>query len=758
MLVGDAGRATEDPSSLPSPTITAVFEGKVHPPTARKEWIGRPRLLRQVGRLIQEPVVLVAAPAGYGKTTLVAQWADRRPAGSVAWLCLDASDNDPTRLWTGVVAALDRIGCLVDANAADLVASTTAGIATRIVPSVAEALAAVEQEVVLVLDDCHVLRSGDCLDQLNLLIDALPAHAHLVLVGRSDPPLRLGRLRVEGRLGEIRTDDLGFSVEETAAVLAVEGVALSDAGLRQLLGVSEGWPAAIYLACLSLVGRDDPDAFVQRLSGSNRFIADYLSEEVLGRQDGELHDFILDMSVFDRFDVDLANFVTQTQTARRLLHRLERTNLFLISLPHEGSFRFHHLFRAFANAALEAERPDRTIELHRRAGIWYRTHGQVEDAIHHTFAAGDHEDAAQLIQANWLRYFDAGRSATVHGWLHKLRSTRADISPAATTTAAWMAALSGNEIELQGRLAALDAMTGTDPLPDGTRSPRSALVLVRGLFGFDGPDRMLADSREAVDLETNSATPWYAVARASLGYAAFVIGDRPLASAQLAEAARASAAPTTIRLLALSTLALCEAEHGNTARSASLADQAMQIATDHAMEAMPQVTFAYTAYGRSLADAGRLVEAAAALEDGLTSWRQMPGLSPWPLIHHLLQMASVAALTHNHTVAERILAEVEALTPWTDGTMDATRARIEAVRRQIAPNVPTTPVAGVPAHPPRRAAPASARGNPDAPRDRQRSLRVHQHRQNHHPVRLPQARCPLPGRGRRHHGATTSAP
>jgi len=362
--------------------------------------------------------------------------------------------------------------------------------------------------------------------------------------------------------------------------------------------------------------------------------------------------------------------------ARRLLSQLERTNLFLISLPREEGFRFQHLFRGFASAAREAERPDRASELHRRAVVWFRSHGQVEEAIHHACAAGDHDTAAQLIQANWLRYFDAGRSATVFNWLRELRPTTADNSPAASTTAAWMAALSGNDVEMRRRLAQLESMSGDEPLPDGTRSPRSALVLIRGLFGFDRPDRMLADSREAVQLETDSATPWFAVARASLGYAAFVIGDMALARANLSEAAHASATPTTIRLIALSTLALCEAEHGNTARSASLATQAMQIVTDHTIEAIPHAIFAYTAYGRSLADAGRLVEAAVALEEGLKSRRQLPGLSPWPLIQHLTVMASVATRSHNDAAADQILAEVDALTPWTGQSMRATRERI----------------------------------------------------------------------------------
>ena len=196
---------------------------------------------------------------------------------------------------------------------------------------------------------------------------------------------------------------------EVQLLLDTQDVALSETALQELHRLTEGWPAAVYLAALYLKGRESPDDFVARLSGSNRYIADYLSEEVLNRQDPEVREFILSMSVFDRFDTALADFVTQTRSSARLLRHLERTNLLLIPLHGRGWFRFHHLFGAFAQSALEVEHPERVTELHRRGAQWFAARNDVEQAVHHLIAAGDLDEAAALVQKNWVSFFDAGR-------------------------------------------------------------------------------------------------------------------------------------------------------------------------------------------------------------------------------------------------------------------------------------------------------------------------------------------------------------
>ena len=447
--------------------------------------------------------------------------------------------------------------------------------------------------------------------------------------------------------------------------------------------LTEGWPAAVALAALSLVGRADrgeAEEFVRRLSGSDRFVADYLSEEVLGCQEEDLRDLILDLSVFDRFNAALANEAAQISSAAGLLHRLERDNAFLVPLPEAGWYRFHHLFAAYAQATLEVEYPERVVDLHRRGARWFAFHDHPGDAIGHLLAAGDTEEAAQLIQRHWVRYVDAGRSVTVTGWLHGLRGTPADHGAAAAVTGAWMAALTGDPPELGRRLAALEDMTTPTALPDGTMSPRSGLLMIRGLVGSDGPDRMLIDAQDAVALENNHTSPWHAVARTVLGQAAFVTGNLRLARHHLAAATAAPLAPQIVRILAYAVLSLCEAEQGDRAASRRHAQLAMAVVTDHAMQNHPNVLPAYTAHGAALAAQGHLPAAMDTLEVGLRSGRRALGLGPWSLIHHLIAMASVTGRMGDPDGRADLLAEVDSITPWTGASMAATHGRVAAAR------------------------------------------------------------------------------
>ncbi len=677
--------------------VASVIESKLHPPLVRAEWIARPRLVDALARAIRLPVVLIAAPAGFGKSTLVTQW--HRSSGAddlTAWVCLDPGDNDPARLWLHLATALERIGSAFDVDMAELIASGATSMLDRVVPRIIDSLAALDRPVTLVLDDCHVIRSAGCCEELDYLLDHLPGNVHVVLIARSDPALRLGRLRVDGRVAEIRTKDLSFNADEIQAVLGVEGVRLTPSAIGGLANRTEGWPAAVYLAALSLHGRDDPEEFVHQLSGNNRFIADYLAEEVLNRQDGELRDFILDMSVFDRFNAALGDHVTQGHASTRLLRLLERTNLFLIPMDSAGEwFRFHHLFGTFARSALEAVNPDRVRILHLRGAEWLAGHDHLEDSIQHHLAGGSAHEAAVLVQTNWVRYLDAGRIATVLVWLRGLQDSPADRSAETSATAAWVAALTGRQAEMKRRLAMLESVADYGPLPDGTTSAESARVLVRAMFGYDGPDQLLADAGRAVELETDESSPWYAAARVTLGHASYVLGELDQARVQLTAAAAAGAAPATIRMLGLAILSLCETELGATHAAARLATMSMRVVDDQGMQSVPQASLAFTALGSSLAASGDLDAAWAVLETGLRPRRLVPGLSPWPQIHHLVAMATVAARTGREAAAHELLHELEELTPWSDVSMAATRARIEAVRRLLAPSV-AAPSADVP--------------------------------------------------------------
>ena len=250
-----------------------------------------------------------------------------------AWVSLDAADNDPGRLWTHIATALDRIGCDLGVAAVERFVSTNINnLRDRVLPRIVTALAAVSDDVFILLDNFHFVSDAECHSQVEFLIENLPPRAHLVIITRADPGLRLGRLRASGSLAEIRAHDLSFDDVETAQMMAMHQVPLSSEGITRLIESTEGWPAGIYLARLWLAGKAEPDEVVRRFSGGNRFIGDYLTEEVLSQHTPETRDFIVTMSFLDRFSAPLCNFVRQTTDAAAILHELERSNLFLIPL------------------------------------------------------------------------------------------------------------------------------------------------------------------------------------------------------------------------------------------------------------------------------------------------------------------------------------------------------------------------------------------------------------------------------------------
>ncbi|HZA31514.1 MAG TPA: LuxR C-terminal-related transcriptional regulator [Propionibacteriaceae bacterium] len=665
--------------------VDPMLEVTLRPPPLRSEWVTRSRLLEDLEKAAQRPVTLVSAPAGYGKTTLVTQWlaSGSRPA-TVAWVSLDTADNDPVRLWSHIATALNWAGCTIPRDVAGFAAAGAGDLTTSVLPRIIDAFATRFAHITLVIDDFQLVHSAECSAQFDFLIEHLPVKAHLVLITRSDPALRLGRLRVSGKLSEIRADDLAFNMEE-ASLLLSDGVRLSSDLVSELIDRTEGWPAGLYLARLSLAGRANPTEFVRNFTGNDRFIAEYLTDEVLSRHTDEMRNFILDMSVVDRFSAPLADYVTGSHRSASLLRELEQSNLFLIPLNAEARwFRFHHLFGSVARSALEAERPDVLPELHQRAADWLSANGYVDESVQHALSAGAYNQAASLVQANWLRYFDAGLATTVRGWLRALEASTADESPATTVTAAWMAALSGDREELSRRLAQLGSTQDGGPLPDGTKSAESAAALIRGLFGFGGPVDMLASARLAVALEEkDGSTPSFAIAQVALGHASYVAGALSTAMRTLESAAYSDAAPALVKILALGTLSLTCAESGSQERARSLAREAIEIVETRTLQALPNASMAFTALGQSQAAVGELRDAMATLEYGLTLRRKLPGLSPWPTIHHLLIMSRVASMSGDLLLAGRLLDEVSLLIqPYHQG-MAHMVARVEEVRKAL---------------------------------------------------------------------------
>ena len=375
--------------AAPAPAVPALIETKLGPPRARPGFVERPRLLGSIDGFASAALTLVDAPVGFGKTSLVESW-HARTGGAVAWVSLEAADNDPARLWTYVSTAVDRIRPGLGRAALALLRSP--GVSPEsVVDALVNGVHAYPEPMAIVLDDVHVISDETCWRSLERLVEHLPVQARLIMTTRSDPPLPLGRLRARGGLGEIRARDLAFSVDEARQLLVQrEKIALDDADVELLVERTEGWPAGLYLAALWLRGLDDPHAGVQAFHGNQRHVADYLTGEVLDRLEEDTRRFLLQSSVLGSFTAPLCDAALDRSDSAALLRRLEAENGFLVSLDAHGEwYRYHHLFGELLQLELSTVEPTASARLHTAASAWCREHGWLEDALEHAAAAGD---------------------------------------------------------------------------------------------------------------------------------------------------------------------------------------------------------------------------------------------------------------------------------------------------------------------------------------------------------------------------------
>ena len=389
---------------------------KLSVPRRRRGLVPRPRLRERLDRGSESKLTLVSAPAGFGKTTLLAEWLaaaadDKR---SAAWLSLDPSDNQPASFWSYLIAALQTVEPGLGASALALLQSPQPPPIEAVLATLLNELCAVQNNLVLVLDDYHVVDGRDVQDGMVFLLDHLPPRMHLMIASRADPALPQARLRARGELVEIRAADLRFRPDEAAAyVNEVMGLHLTARDIAVLEGRTEGWIAALQLAALSMQGRDDVPGFIAGFAGDDRYIVDYLVEEVLQRQPEAVRRFLLQTSILDRLSGPLCDAVTGQDDGKAMLAALDRGNLFVVPLDDRRRwYRYHHLFADVLRAHLADERPDEVPDLHRRASEWYERNGERSEAIRHALAARDFERAAGLVELAaraTLRSYGPGR-------------------------------------------------------------------------------------------------------------------------------------------------------------------------------------------------------------------------------------------------------------------------------------------------------------------------------------------------------------
>ena len=408
-----------------SGATNGVLATKLYVPPRQPGFVPRPRLVEQLNDGLERALILVCAPAGFGKTALLADWSQagqRAPA----WISLDAGDNDPARFWRHAIAALDRVQPGVAELTGPLFGPPAPPSFEGPVAALVNELAgrSWSDEVVLVLDDYHLIDSRAVHTSVAFLLEHLPPRVHLVLSSRADPPLALARLRGRRQLAELRAADLRFTIDEAAALLrdAVgPDLPLPDTTVATLTDRTEGWAAGLQLAALSLRGRPDAAAFLEAFSGSHRYILDYLTEEVLERQPGSIRNFLLETSILERLSGPLCDAVTGRSDGQQLLEEIERANLFLVPMDEMRRWwRYHHLFADLLRARLQQEQPARFTKLHRSAAAWYEEHALADEAVRHARAAGDVDLAARLIEQHAGELLLRGEGATVERWLAAL--------------------------------------------------------------------------------------------------------------------------------------------------------------------------------------------------------------------------------------------------------------------------------------------------------------------------------------------------
>ena len=507
--------------------VPATFKRRV--PALRPGLVSRSELIGRL-RAAEGDVIAVAAPAGYGKSTLLAEWAaaDERP---VAWLTLDASDDDPGLLVTYLSLALDEIEPVGAAVVADFW-----GKAPPVPPVAlsrfARMLAERRTPLLLVLDDVHELHAPEALDVLAILVASLPAGSSLALVGRSMPPLPFGRMRVKRTVVEVGPPDLALTGTQAATMFSGLGLRLTTAEVATLVERTEGWPAGLYLAALALQGREDDDtaAAIAGFAGDHRLVADYLRDELLVDLDPEVVTFLLGASCLERLSGSLCDAVLERSGSGALLDDLQRGNLLVIPLDDRREwFRLHHLLVDLLQAELDRRHPGAARAIHRRASAWFEAAGHADDAITHAVRAGESARAEALVHGSFARYSSHGRHATIQRWLELFSPEELAVQPLLAVIATWSRWFAGDGDGAARWLARTEELVADRHPPDADGwVPPVALAVLRASLARIPAAEMADEALYAA--QRLPVGEWRAMAVLLRGAAEFMLGNEDLAA------------------------------------------------------------------------------------------------------------------------------------------------------------------------------------------------------------------------------------
>jgi len=562
--------------------------------------VSRTALVNRLRTAESSRIMTLSAPAGYGKTTLLAQWA-MRDARAFAWVSLDERDNDPIVFLRHVGMALDAIEPL-SPRVIRALAAPGDSVWVSAIPRLGAALASSRAPLVLVLDDSHLLRSRQSLRAVSVLGDHVPEGSMLVLAGRVMPRLPTAALRASGRLLEVGVEELALDDREARLLLHGTGVDLGLAATTTLVSRCEGWPAGLYLAGLALCNQTDTvtkDERIAEFGGDDRYLTDYFRGEYLSSLRPHALRFLRRTSVLDRMSGPLCDALLDDFGSARELEKIERSNLFLVPLDHKREwYRYHQLFRDLLQRELLESEPELVPTLHRRAADWYETHGDLESALEHVIAEGDTDRAARIVTGIALPVYFSGRVAMVERWLASFDAEQRERYPGVALMGGWVHALRGRREEAEEWLAVAQHGTFKGRLPDGSRSLETWIALLRAAMCCDGVSKMLADAERALaDLPSKSLLRPSAMMVQGAAYILLGQDERGdvILSQAASEAERLGATDT--RVVALSERSLIASARGDTSAAEALATEASKLIDsshlgDYVTGAMALATFA----------------------------------------------------------------------------------------------------------------------------------------------------------------------
>ena len=696
-----------------------LLSTKLNVPGLQPDLVPRPRLAQRLDEGRGRGLVLACAPAGYGKTVLLSEWA-RRGRHPVAWLSLDAGDNDPARFWRHTVAALNRVRPGISERLGPLLGPPPPPSFEPLVTALINEVAGqpdADEALLLVLDDYHVISSQLVHEPLGFLLEHRPPELHLALTSRSDPPLALARLRARGQLTELRAEDLRFTPREAAALLqqaaaapggARPGGPLPDAVAAALAARTEGWAAGLQLAGLSLRGHTDVDGFVAAFTGSHRYVLDYLAEEVLERQPGRVREFLLETSVLERLSGELCDAVTGRPGSQALLEQAERAGLFVVPLDEvRGWWRYHHLFADLLRARLQQEQLGRVPGLHRNAAAWYAERGLADDAIRHAVAAGEMTWAARLIEQHFDELFYLrGEGATVQRWLSALPGDLVQTRPRLLLAQALLASYDGRMETAEPLLGAAEqAYAGAAEEPFEPTAGRAGSMLVnvpaliairRGFLALLRGDaeetsafasRALAESKEGEWLLNSTARGYLGLAEWLRGR--LVEAERAFASTiargQAAGARGQAAGQPTLTGWHRYQLAQVQRALGRLDMAVQTYEEALRATAVPGRPPVPTVGLVYVGLAEVTYQRNELDSALRYVTEGIALERQfLGGTSPTA---GLVTLAWIRQATGDLAGALEAIGEAEHALPTTAGLLNpfpAQRARLLLAQGDVA--------------------------------------------------------------------------